>query len=727
LYGAGTANNYLAGRLAIGTTSTAATLTVFSSIADAPSTTNKGAFQLAFSTSNGLSFGTYSTSPFANYIQSISHAQGSANYYPLSLQPVSGNVLIGSTTDNGYKLQVNGGMSLGHTSGVAISYPAGQALRSTGGIFVDFGTGGTGDLVFRSSASVLNRLTLDNSGNLGLGVTPSAWGGSFKALQVGLGTSLYNNTGYNGTFLGSNFFYNGTNNIYLSSTTATAYGQVNGQHQWFNAPSGTLCNVVSFTQAMTLDASGNLLLGNTTGTSRLDVAKSASDTLSRANSAMAIGDFVFGAGLMLQQRVSAPYGFMVQATNSTAATFYPLLLQPNGGNVVLAGTSDTGEKLQVTGTAKITGATTLGATTISTSSSTALAINSSASACYLGMSDSSGSFTYLGSDNGAMLFQTPASSYSTKMTLDSSGNLGLGVTPSAWAILKGLQVGLTASISGYAATTEGMFLMSNSFYNGGAFVYQVNGFATTYLQQNGEHRFQTAASGTAGNNITFTRPMTLTAAGRLLLGTTVEGTNLLDVVGTARITGDLAVDTNTLFVDATNNRVGVLTTTPSEPLHVAGNMLISGANSFKMRNLAGTDVNVIRAVSGGTSVLSTATLGNNIAIGTQSAHDFLLCSSDTERIRLSSSGWFSHTTATNPSSSVTDSYVQYSADVTAGNAAPHFRTENGAVIKLYQETTAVGNSIISLGGGNSVLDDTTFDGYTLRQIVKALRNQGILA
>ena len=95
-----------------------------------------------------------------------------------------------------------------------------------------------------------------------------------------------------------------------------------------------------------------------------------------------------------------------------------------------------------------------------------------------------------------------------------------------------------------------------------------------------------------------------------------------------------------------------MTTTPSEPLHVAGNMLISGANSFKMRNLAGTDVNVIRAVSGGTSVLSTATLGNNIAIGTQSAHDFLLCSSDTERIRLSSSGWFSHTNATNPSSSV---------------------------------------------------------------------------
>jgi hypothetical protein len=68
----------------------------------------------------------------------------------------------------------------------------------------------------------------------------------------------------------------------------------------------------------------------------------------------------------------------------------------------------------------------------------------------------------------------------------------------------------------------------------------------------------------------------------------------------------------------------------------------------------------------------------------------------------------------------------YSADIVANNAAPHFRTENGAVIKLYQETTSVGNSIFSAGGGSAVLNDSTFDGYTLRQIVKALRNLGIL-
>lgn len=37
-----------------------------------------------------------------------------------------------------------------------------------------------------------------------------------------------------------------------------------------------------------------------------------------------------------------------------------------------------------------------------------------------------------------------------------------------------------------------------------------------------------------------------------------------------------------------------------------------------------------------------------------------------------------------PSASITDGYIQYSNDITAGNAAPHFRTELGDVIKLYK-------------------------------------------
>jgi hypothetical protein len=39
-----------------------------------------------------------------------------------------------------------------------------------------------------------------------------------------------------------------------------------------------------------------------------------------------------------------------------------------------------------------------------------------------------------------------------------------------------------------------------------------------------------------------------------------------------------------------------------------------------------------------------------------------------------------------PSLNITDSFQQYSADATTNNAAPHFRTENGSIIKLYQNT-----------------------------------------
>jgi hypothetical protein len=80
-----------------------------------------------------------------------------------------------------------------------------------------------------------------------------------------------------------------------------------------------------------------------------------------------------------------------------------------------------------------------------------------------------------------------------------------------------------------------------------------------------------------------------------------------------------------------------------------------------------------------------------------------------------------------PSSNIADHYYTYSADIVAGNAAPHFRTENGNVIKLYQQTTAVTSATVVSGSGGNVKHDDTFDGYTLEQVVKALRNAGLLA
>jgi len=88
---------------------------------------------------------------------------------------------------------------------------------------------------------------------------------------------------------------------------------------------------------------------------------------------------------------------------------------------------------------------------------------------------------------------------------------------------------------------------------------------------------------------------------------------------------------------------------------------------------------------------------------------------------------FSIQNGTAPTGSYVDQFKVYSKDIVAGNAAPHFRTENGAIIKLYQETTGVAAATLVGGGGTALTDTDTFDGYTLKQIVKALRNNGLLA
>jgi hypothetical protein len=172
------------------------------------------------------------------------------------------------TSSPAYKLEVNGvaGVSTNNANAAEFHVKNTSAsardwvLLSTGSSWA--GGGQTGYFNIYDNTAGQQRLTIDSSGNLGLGVTPSAWSSSMRVLQVA-STALYNN-GFNDTFLGANF-YNDTvgTNRYINSDFAAAYGQVGGAHQWFTAPSGTAGNAISFSQAMTLDASGNLAVGIT--------------------------------------------------------------------------------------------------------------------------------------------------------------------------------------------------------------------------------------------------------------------------------------------------------------------------------------------------------------------------------------------------------------------------------------------------------------------------------
>lgn len=113
------------------------------------------------------------------------------------------------------------------------------------------------------------RLRVDSSGNLGLGVTPSAW--SRKALQIGDAAAAYVANGSGGaTVIATNMFFDGANK-YATTAAAARYSVGTGTHEWYTAPSGTAGNAITFTQAMTLDANGDLAIGSTDTDSRFKV------------------------------------------------------------------------------------------------------------------------------------------------------------------------------------------------------------------------------------------------------------------------------------------------------------------------------------------------------------------------------------------------------------------------------------------------------------------------
>ena len=116
------------------------------------------------------------------------------------------------------------------------------------------------DLVFTRSGGA-DRFTMTSDGNLGIGVVPSAWT-SYKALQINTISSLSASTG--STDLALNWRFDSSNK-YIANGFASSYTQYNGTHVFNIAGNNTLGAgaALTWTPAMTLDASGNLLVGTT--------------------------------------------------------------------------------------------------------------------------------------------------------------------------------------------------------------------------------------------------------------------------------------------------------------------------------------------------------------------------------------------------------------------------------------------------------------------------------
>ena len=174
----------------------------------------------------------------------------------------SGNVGIG-TSSPGQKLDVHG------TSGVALQVRAPTATNgpylglrvenALAKIYWTWDTIGAIPLSFEAGGN--ERMRIDSSGNLGLGVTPSAWKSDQKVIQLGISGSIDSNTSASNLLASSNaYFDSGGAWRYITTATATQYEQYLGAHKWYNAPSGTAGNTIGFTTAMALDTSNYLTL-----------------------------------------------------------------------------------------------------------------------------------------------------------------------------------------------------------------------------------------------------------------------------------------------------------------------------------------------------------------------------------------------------------------------------------------------------------------------------------
>ena len=147
----------------------------------------------------------------------------------------SGNVTVGNN------LTVTGSTTVSATSIGNLTY-TGTLTGSTG--IMNIGSG---------------QIYKNASGNVGFGITPSAWSG-YTILQTA-GPSMWGTTGVG--HLSVNTYFDGTNYKYINTDAAMDYYQLSGTHVWRYAASGTAGTTCTFSEAMRTDSSGNLLVGTT--------------------------------------------------------------------------------------------------------------------------------------------------------------------------------------------------------------------------------------------------------------------------------------------------------------------------------------------------------------------------------------------------------------------------------------------------------------------------------
>ena len=393
--------------------------------------------------------------------------------------------------------------------------------------------------------------------------------------------------------------------------------------------------------ALKINALGNVGIGTTTPSYKLDV-----DGIARANRFRASGFDLEGlSGAYFQEQAGNPVlafdatDYFVYKRSSDTLSFNSggtLRLQVDSeGDIGIGGISNPLEKLHLNGALLVAGRE----PSANTIASTTLPIQGA----YIAWNQEGGGgrthfMNHRGLGGGGWQFDAFDGSgnyVDTPFIINGSGNVGIGTTtPSTKLHITG---GTDTSLTGGGYLTIGNTSATNISIDDNEIIARNNGTAAPlYIQLNsGNTILNGSGSGNVGIGITVPSAkldvngssyirgylrvgvdsigggggaqMSIASgssrfyiaptdgAGSYLWGKELtfdpNGAAVWTAEGGFNITGDLTVDTNTLYVDSTNNRVGIGTVTPGAPLDVSGSGLIINAQS------SGTDPARIRVDS----------------------------------------------------------------------------------------------------------------------------------
>jgi len=190
-----------------------------------------------------------------------------------------------------------------------------------------------------------------------------------------------------------------------------------------------------------------------------------------------------------------------------------------------------------------------------------------------------------------------STTFSERMRIDSSGNVGIGVVPSAFLLPNGstgaLQLQGGGLLSAYNAST---YLSQNWYYNAGE-KYIANGSASRYAQTGAEHVWSSAGNNTsgAGAGLSWQERMRIDSSGNVGIGISSPTGAKLRVVATE--------GSNVLGVGTTTQGLFIKTTGTTVDYNSSGN--VSGEHTFSTGNLERMRIDV----SGNLLVGTTSAIG----------------------------------------------------------------------------------------------------------------------